>query len=69
MRYTIFVRNWWKIVTDRYGTKRKEPDTNARRTVIGYANSIQEAQDICREYNQAHDPGPLSRKAEFTDDF
>ena len=66
--YTIFVRNWWRAVRTQFGTK-LEPAAGARRTVIAHANSEEEARRICKEYNDSHNPGKLSRKAEYTNQF
>lgn len=62
--YAIFVRNWWKWEQTQYG-KKKVPHPRARKTYIGHAESYEEAQKFCQEYNAAHEPGELSRKAEF----
>lgn len=62
--YKIFVRNWWKINPN--WPDRREPDPRARKKTIAYASSEEEARKICREYNDSHNPGKLSRKAEYT---
>lgn len=66
--YTIFVRSWWRVVKTQFGEK-LEPALGARRTIIGHANSEEAAQEICKQYNDAHESGKTSRKAEYTSDF
>lgn len=61
-RYYVFTRTWW-----RHNPKwplGREPGTG-RKTTLRRNLSLQEAQAMCREWNATHDPGPLSRKAEF----
>ena len=61
--YTVFVRNWWKR-----GPNGREPDPTARKTTIAKrVKTEEEARAIAKQYNAAHAPGPLSRKAEFTE--
>jgi len=67
MSYKVFIRNWWKWKYNSNGEKcGKEPEPNGRRTHLAYADSEQEAREIAQKYNSEHNPGPLSRKAEFT---
>lgn len=61
-KYRVFHRTWWKK-NPAYPNGR-EPHAG-KATHIGYADTIQQAQDMCRVWNANHDPGPLSRKAEF----
>jgi len=61
--YRVFVRNWWKRNKDWPGGL--EPNPTARKTTIAKVKTEAEARDICRVYNANHDPGPLSRKAEY----
>jgi hypothetical protein len=60
-RYWIFHRTWWRME----GNVRV-PHAG-RKHHVGYAQTIGEAQDMCRRWNAAHPPGKLSRKAEFTE--
>jgi len=60
-KYTVFVRNWWKIVNGK-----KVPNQGARKTVLRVGLTREEAYNFCQHYNDNNDPGPLSRKAEFT---
>ena len=64
--YTIFKRAWWRIEKDRYGMKRKVPNSGGRRTTLAHVQTESEAVQWCREYNAARDPGPTSIKAEYT---
>jgi hypothetical protein len=62
--YRVFVCNWWK--PNPTWPDGREPDPQARKTTLGYADTEEEAQAMCRAYNERHHPGPLSRKAEYT---
>lgn len=62
-KYVIFTRNWWK---QNARTGQLEPDSSARKTTVGYAQTETEAREFCREWNNSHNPGKLSRKAEYT---
>lgn len=73
--FTIFVRNWYKYETDHnyhsYGKPKKRlvPNPRARRTIIAYRDTEEQAREYCQDYNNTHKPGPLSRKAEYTSNF
>jgi|TARA_R110002073_G_scaffold335840_1_gene529190 hypothetical protein len=62
--YKVFVRNWWKV--NQEWPNGLEPDSNARKTTIGHADSEDEAREMAQNYNATHKEGKLSRKAEFT---
>jgi hypothetical protein len=68
--YRVFVRNWWRWESA-YGLPnaasrgRLVPDPGARKTTLATRCTEQEAQAICRRYQETHTPGPLSRKAEY----
>ena len=67
MSYKVFVRNWWKNNTSWPGGL--EPDATARKTTIARrVETYDRARDICQVWNKNHEPGRLSRKAEFTED-
>lgn len=66
MSYRVFVRNWWK--RNPAWPKGLEPDGGARKTTLARGLTFEEARERCREYNGTHDPGPLSRKAEFEEE-
>jgi hypothetical protein len=57
---TVFVRNWYKRESGRL-----VPDPHARKTIIQRGVSAEEAHTICQDWNRLHNPGPLSRKAEW----
>lgn len=63
MAYKIFTRTWWRH-NPRWPNG-LEPCAG-RRYTIDRADTEQEAQAICREWNATHKPGRLSRKAEYT---
>lgn len=65
--YRVFVRNWWK--RNPSWPNGLEPDGNAKKTYISnHVDTEEYARQICREYNESHDPGPLSRKAEYEEE-
>ncbi len=57
--YNVFVRNWWT----RTATGR-EPGAG-RKTYLRKHVKYADARQICAHYNLNHEPGFLSRKAEF----
>lgn len=58
--YNVFVRDWWRMEN---GRRVPYPGAPRRYLARGVSESI--ARQICAEYRAAHDPGPLSRKAEY----
>ena len=66
--YRVFVRNWWRETSDSAWPDGLEPDPTARKTTLQKnIHTEEEAQQICKRYNDAHKPGRLSRKAEYTE--
>lgn len=64
--YRVFVRNWRK--NNPSWPNGLEPNGVARKTTI--AKNIpteDEARSIAQRYNASHNPGRLSRKAEYTE--
>ena len=57
--YRIFVRSWWKAVNG------KLVPHLGRKTLLAKVDTYQQARDYCTVYNNNHNPGKLSRKAEF----
>jgi hypothetical protein len=57
--YNVFVRSWWKIVN---GVRVPQL---GRKTYLHKHVTYEDALAICRQYNDTHEPGRLSRKAEF----
>lgn len=66
--YTCFARTWWKFERDIRGNKKKVPHLG-RRTQLATFTNIEEARNYCEKWNNSNDPGPLSRKAEFTSNY
>jgi len=64
--YRIFTRTWWIVNRSGEWPNNLEPCAG-RKTTIGIAYTIEEAQDICAKWNASHKPGLLSRMAEFED--
>ena len=65
--YRVFVRNWYRWEKDYYGMKKKVPDPSARKTTLMKVKTENDARLACKNYNDSHNPGPLSRKAEYTE--
>ena len=57
----VYVRDWWR--KDSNG--RKVPYPGAPRQYLARHVTEADARTIAREYNEAHNPGWRSRKAEF----
>lgn len=65
MSYRIFTRTWWHY-EERDGRQVRVPGSEGQEhTLHKRVSTEKEAQAICRAWNIAHDPGPLSRKAEY----
>ena len=60
--YDVFTRTWWR--RNPGWPNGREPGAG-RKTYLARRVTYEEARRLCREYNDTHDPGPLSRKAEF----
>jgi hypothetical protein len=60
--YRVFTRTWWK--RNPAWPHGREPQPGRKHT-IARGVSFEEARAICQRYNATHDPGFLSRKAEF----
>lgn len=59
--FRVFIRNWYK--RDAKGNLVPGP---GRKSYIDPAfDAEEEARAFCQEYNRTHNPGPLSRKAEY----
>jgi len=61
-RYDVFTRTWWKV--NMGWPNGLEPHTGPK-TYLAYDLTEAEARAVCREYNDTHNPGTLSRKAEY----
>lgn len=64
MRVQTFVRSWY--VKNDKGQYVPGP---GRKSNIEYCNSVEEAREKCKRYNDNNKPGPSSRKMEFTTNF
>lgn len=63
--YTVFIRSWYRKEGKNY-----VPNPGARRTILrDNIRTQEEARKICEEYNSTHNPGPTSRKAEYTSNY
>ena len=69
--FRVFVRNWWRRSTHLDildGTaiyKGLVPDPCARKHTIGKYTNEADALAACKAYRATHEPGELSRKAEY----
>lgn len=70
--YRVFVRNWWRWQWHPQGDGYRQkgnhcltPDPGARKTTLARGCTEEEARAICQRYAETHNPGPLSRKAEY----
>jgi hypothetical protein len=65
MSYNVFTRTFWRA-------NPKWPDGRephrGKRTYLARSVSREESLTICKEWNASHNPGKLSRKAEFEED-
>lgn len=61
--YRVFTRTWW--IANPSWPDGREPGAGRKHTIKRNVKSETEAQQICRAYNETHDPGFLSRKAEY----
>lgn len=65
--FRVYVRNWWREATPEDGRWPNDlvPNSGDKGRRIGSASTEEEAQRLCREYNSTHQPGRLSKKAEY----
>ena len=61
--YRCFTRTWWKRNPKYPGGR--EPGAG-RQTTLARNMTQDEARAFCQRWNEAHDPGFLSRKCEYT---
>jgi len=64
--YCVFTRTWWKEATSAGWPNNLKPQAGAR-SYRGHPDGLSygEAQEYCQDWNDSHDPGRYSRKAEF----
>jgi len=65
MSYHVFHRVRWKKATTPGWPGDREPYPAASKHTIGYASDEESARRMCREWNNANDPGKYSRRAEY----
>lgn len=61
-KFHVFHRTWWRFNASYPGGLEPRP---GRRTTIDFVYGEEEARRLCHEYNSTHNPGKLSRKAEY----
>ena len=63
MAYRVFVRTWWKRNPNWPGGR--EPGAGRRTVIASRVETEAEARQFAQDYNRTHEPGFLSRKAEY----
>lgn len=63
MSYRVFTRTWWK--NNPTWPNGLEPCAGRKYTIRERVATEADARAVCREYNDTHKPGRLSRKAEY----
>ena len=63
MMYHVFTRTWWRRNPAWPGGR--EPGAGRKYTLARNIQTEEEARRICKAYNDTHEPGFLSRKAEY----
>lgn len=62
--YRVFVRNWWR--ENAAWPNGLEPYSGGTQYHLATnVETVEEAREIAQDYNKTHEPGRLSRKAEF----
>ena len=61
--YKVFVRNWWQYDPEHPGEL--IGCMGRKYTLRKRIKTEEEAQAFCDDWNKSHDPGPLSRMAEY----
>ena len=61
-KYVVFTRTWWRENPE--WPNGLEPFAGSRK-IISYTQTAEDARQIAQEWNAKHNPGRLSRKAEF----
>jgi hypothetical protein len=63
MSFKVFTRTWWK--NNPNYPNGLEPCAGRKAVIAKRVATEKEARAICKRYNDSHDPGRLSRKAEY----
>ena len=61
--YKVFTRTFWR--NNPAWPDGREPGLGKKTTLKKNIKTEAEAQQICRDWNRTHEPGKLSRKAEY----
>jgi hypothetical protein len=61
--YRVFTRTWWQ--RNPAWPNGREPGAGRKHTIRRNVETEEQAREICRAWNASHDPGFLSRKAEY----
>lgn len=61
--YNVFVRSWWR--DNPSWPNGLEPHAGEKKYIERFLESEDEAQEICQSYNDMHDAGRYSIKAEY----
>ncbi len=61
--YHVFTRTWW--IRNPAWPNGREPGAGRKTTLQRNVQTETEARAICKRYNDSHNPGPLSGKAEY----
>ena len=60
--YRVFSRTWWKKNPSWPGGREPAP---GRKYTLAVVDTEDEAREVCKAYRETHEPGLLSRKAEY----
>lgn len=65
--YRVFVRDWWRPAEagEAGWPGGRVPYPGAPKRTLARGCTEEEARALCEEYADTHDPGPMSRKAEY----
>lgn len=61
--YRVFSRTWWRANPSWPGGR--EPGAGRKTTIQRNVQDEETARAICKRWNASHNPGKLSRKAEY----
>lgn len=64
-RYRVYVRNGWRDNSALEIGLEFDPD--AHKQILDYVATQEEAFAVSKHYNDTHEPGRFSRRAEYTD--
>ncbi len=64
--FTVFKRAWWRCENTRYNGRQLVSNPGGTKRTLATFETEQEARNYCREWNDTHDPGVTSIKAEYS---